>query len=212
MSRSRVCERLPEHPREQDCVTRPLPSPIFQTRALLRSHNQLSVASGQLPARKTKAGPLRQAQGRLSAPLRSGRDDRPAAGSSDLAKSERRKASSGTSKSLFWKILPITPTGSRFCGDFLTKSLISGRAGRGEGVPVVCQLPASGNRRSLRLLASLVARDDKASKDRLGMTMGHKSLQSKNLLVTLWGSIGCWEKVRNVMILKIREGGGGVIN
>src|SRR5271157_5085532 len=51
-----VCARLPEHPREQDCVTRPLPSlfrfrlfPIFQTHPPLRPQNQLSVASSQLP-------------------------------------------------------------------------------------------------------------------------------------------------------------------
>jgi len=81
MSRSRVCERLPEHPREQDCVTRPLPFPTFQTSVPLRSQPSLS-------------------------------------------------------KSLFWNILPITITGSIFCMEFLPKSLISGRAGRGEGVPV----------------------------------------------------------------------------
>ena len=36
--------------------------------------------------------------------------------------------------------------------------------------------------------------------------------QIKQLLVSLWGSIVCREKVCNRMILKNREEGGGVIN
>src|SRR5271165_4791314 len=69
MWRSRVCERLPERPREQDCVTRPLPS-LFCLRPFLIFQ--------MLP------------------PLRS---------------------QHLSSKSLFWNILPITPTGSIFCGE-----------------------------------------------------------------------------------------------
>src|SRR5271157_606762 len=44
------------------------------------------------------------------------------------------------------------------------------------------------------------------------MTRPRKSLRNKNLLINLWDSIICRENVRNPMILKIREGGGGVIN
>src|SRR5271157_3324624 len=139
-----VCARLPEHPREQDCVTRPLPSwfrlrlfPIFQPVPPLRPQNQLSVASSQLPARKTKADP--------STSLRFARDDRPAAGSGGLAKSERRKANSDKSKSLFQNILPITPTGSMFCGvsflmAFCFQYFAQDMGGRGYMPVVSCQL------------------------------------------------------------------------
>ena len=79
---------LPEHPREQDAVIRPLPSlfhfrlfPIFQPLPPLRPQNQLSVASSQLPEN------LRV---RL---VVCAWDDR--------AKSERGKANSDESKSLF---------------------------------------------------------------------------------------------------------------
>src|SRR5271157_5160067 len=105
-----VCARLPEHPREQDCVTRPLPSlfrfrlfPIFQPLPPLRPPNQLSVASSQLPEN-----------------LRVSLD---VCAWDDRAKSERRKAKSGTPKSLFWNILLVTPTGSIFCGEYFLIAL-----------------------------------------------------------------------------------------
>src|SRR5271157_1122485 len=86
-----ACQLLPEHPREQDCVTRPLPS-LFRLRPL-----PTPVASCQLPERP------------LTGQAVCARAER--------AKSEERKANSDESKSLFWNILPITPTGSIFCGE-----------------------------------------------------------------------------------------------
>src|SRR5271157_1734971 len=114
MRRSCAWLSLPEHPREQDCVTRPLPS-LFRLRPL-----PTPVASCQLPERP------------LTGQAVCARAER--------AKSERRKANSDEFKSLFWNILPITPTGSIFCGEsFLIAFCFQYFApDRGRGVPVSC--------------------------------------------------------------------------
>src|SRR5271165_6645100 len=61
------------------------------------------------------------------------------------AKGERRKANSDKSKSLFWNILPITPTGSIFCGEYCLIAFCFQYFVRdmGEGVHASCQLPVS---------------------------------------------------------------------
>jgi len=167
MGRSCARERLPEHPREQDCVTRPRPS-LFRLRPF---QPQLPVASSQLPEK-----PQNQVSVASSQLPENVRVNLVACAWGDRAKSERRKANSGAPKSLFWNILPITPTGSIFCVEsFLTAFCFQyfARAG-GRGVPASCQSPVVScqqkPRRQLpekqqvpRLLASLVARDDRSA-------------------------------------------------
>ena len=77
-----MCERLPEHPREQDCVTLPLPS-VFRLRPFQPG---LPVVSSQLPE-EPQIPPLRP-------PRRDpvGMTDLRCSGRHDKAKSERRKS------------------------------------------------------------------------------------------------------------------------
>src|SRR5271157_4679315 len=131
MRRSCAWLSLPEHPREQDCVTRPLPS-LFRLRPL-----PTPVASCQLPERP------------LTGQAVCARAER--------AKSERRKANSDEFKPLFWNILPITPTGSIFCGGNFFNCLLFSIfcAGHGgEGKPDLWRYSQSGNGRSDQFMSS----------------------------------------------------------
>ena len=113
MSRSCVCDRLSEHPREWDCVTRLLPSlfrlPSFQPQlSVSSSQNQLSVASSQVSAKPRVGGTAVNSKS-LDSSLR------PSLGMTDLGQRTSEEQNNVTSKSLFRNILSITPMGSIFC-------------------------------------------------------------------------------------------------